>query len=56
MIWTTTPWTLPANLAVAAAAGEEYGLYKWTKDGKTTYGILAAHCPRKFSEWAKQKT
>ncbi|MBT6490122.1 MAG: isoleucine--tRNA ligase [Deltaproteobacteria bacterium] len=40
MIWTTTPWTLPANLAVAAAAGEEYGLYKWTQNGKTTLGIL----------------
>jgi isoleucyl-tRNA synthetase len=24
VIWTTTPWTLPANLAVAAHAGEDY--------------------------------
>ena len=28
LIWTTTPWTLPANLAVAVAAKAEYGLYK----------------------------
>ena len=28
MIWTTTPWTLPANLAVAVAATAEYGLYR----------------------------
>ena len=28
MIWTTTPWTLPANLAVATAPEGKYGLYK----------------------------
>ncbi len=27
MIWTTTPWTLPANLAVAVAPRAEYSLY-----------------------------
>ncbi|QDU70219.1 isoleucine--tRNA ligase [Mucisphaera calidilacus] len=27
MIWTTTPWTLPANLAVAASPRAEYGRY-----------------------------
>ncbi|MEM7577277.1 MAG: isoleucine--tRNA ligase [Planctomycetota bacterium] len=27
MIWTTTPWTLPANLAVAVHPRFEYGLY-----------------------------
>ena len=27
MIWTTTPWTLPANQAVALGANIEYGLY-----------------------------
>ncbi|MFP3422653.1 class I tRNA ligase family protein, partial [Bacillus sp. SIMBA_161] len=27
MIWTTTPWTLPANLAVAVSTSAEYGLY-----------------------------
>ena len=27
MIWTTTPWTLPANLAVAAHPRYTYGLY-----------------------------
>ena len=27
MIWTTTPWTLPANLAVAVLPEAEYGLY-----------------------------
>ena len=28
VIWTTTPWTLPANLAVAVAPGGRYGLYR----------------------------
>ncbi|MFA7236096.1 MAG: isoleucine--tRNA ligase [Phycisphaeraceae bacterium] len=28
MIWTTTPWTLPANLAVAASSHAEYGVYQ----------------------------
>ena len=40
MIWTTTPWTLPANLAVAVAEGEEYGLYRWQQDGKSRLGIV----------------
>jgi isoleucyl-tRNA synthetase len=28
LIWTTTPWTLPANLAVAVAANLDYALYE----------------------------
>ena len=28
LIWTTTPWTLPANLAVAVHPRMEYGLYR----------------------------
>jgi isoleucyl-tRNA synthetase len=28
LIWTTTPWTLPANLAVAVAPGLDYALYE----------------------------
>ena len=32
-IWTTTPWTLPANLAVAVAPGGRYGLYR-SPDGE----------------------
>jgi isoleucyl-tRNA synthetase len=28
LIWTTTPWTLPANLAVAVAPKLDYGLYE----------------------------
>ena len=28
LIWTTTPWTLPANVAIALRAGATYGLYR----------------------------
>ncbi len=31
VIWTTTPWTLPANQAVAVHPDYEYGLYKTNK-------------------------
>ena len=40
MIWTTTPWTLPANLAVAVAPEERYGLYSYTQNGETYLTIL----------------
>jgi len=40
MIWTTTPWTLPANLAVAASSDGDYGLYKVSKAGHEYYAIL----------------
>lgn len=31
VIWTTTPWTLPSNVAVAVHADFEYGLYQTSK-------------------------
>ena len=34
LIWTTTPWTLPANLAVAVNAGLDYSVWK-LEDGST---------------------
>ena len=36
LIWTTTPWTLPANLAVCANPELEYGLYD-TSSGKLVF-------------------
>ncbi|MGI9533799.1 MAG: isoleucine--tRNA ligase, partial [Thermodesulfobacteriota bacterium] len=40
MIWTTTPWTLPANLAVAVSPAGDYGLYEVIHNGKKIYSIL----------------
>src|SRR5271154_1675394 len=33
VIWTTTPWTLPANVAIAVAAKQEYVLVTLGRDG-----------------------
>ncbi len=40
IIWTTTPWTLPANLAVAVSADGNYGLYKVKKSGNDHFVII----------------
>ncbi|QQX81501.1 isoleucine--tRNA ligase [Shewanella sp. KX20019] len=41
VIWTTTPWTLPANRALAVAANLEYTLVEMVKDGQTQALVLA---------------
>ncbi len=41
MIWTTTPWTLPANLAVAVAPDKRYGLFFYQQDGKGVHVVMA---------------
>ncbi len=40
MIWTTTPWTLPANLAVAVSPNGDYGNYRFKLDGKEINAII----------------
>ena len=40
-IWTTTPWTIPANRALALSPELDYSLVEFVKDGKTTTLILA---------------
>ena len=42
VIWTTTPWTLPANEAVALRADFEYVLVEFQRDGVARRVILAA--------------
>ncbi|MFZ5827387.1 MAG: isoleucine--tRNA ligase [Bacillota bacterium] len=46
VIWTTTPWTIPANLAVAVHPDVEYGLYA-TEKGSL---VLAKALVEKVSE------
>ena len=41
MIWTTTPWTLPANMAVAAHPDFKYAAVRFTKDGKERVAFVA---------------
>jgi isoleucyl-tRNA synthetase len=33
IIWTTTPWTLPANVAVALHPEQNYTIFKWNGEG-----------------------
>ncbi len=40
MIWTTTPWTLPANLAAAVAPRGVYASYKLKKEGREYTVVL----------------
>jgi isoleucyl-tRNA synthetase len=40
-IWTTTPWTLPANMAIAVHPNELYVVQDFTRDGTTETLLLA---------------
>src|ERR1700756_3094899 len=40
-IWTTTPWTLPANLAIAVDPKENYIVQEFTRDGASETLLLA---------------
>ena len=51
MIWTTTPWTLPANLAVAVHEKYEYALAR--VDGNLT--VMAVELLKKVTEAAKSE-
>jgi isoleucyl-tRNA synthetase len=42
VIWTTTPWTLPANQAVALRGDIRYVLVETEKEGKRRHLVLAA--------------
>ncbi|QFU21781.1 isoleucine--tRNA ligase [Shewanella eurypsychrophilus] len=41
VIWTTTPWTLPANRALSIAADLDYSLVEFVKDGEARVIIVA---------------
>src|SRR5881394_3571952 len=40
-IWTTTPWTLPANLAIAVDAKENYVVQEFSRNGTSETLVLA---------------
>src|SRR5262252_3491453 len=48
-IWTTTPWTLPANLAIAVDAKETYVVQEFSRDGTSETLILAEKLLARFS-------
>ncbi|MGZ5023628.1 MAG: isoleucine--tRNA ligase [Chthoniobacterales bacterium] len=49
VIWTTTPWTLPANLAIAVDAKERYIVHEFAKNDAKETLVLAASLVEKFS-------
>ena len=51
LVWTTTPWTLPANLLVAVRSDLEYSVVR-TRDGREVV-LASAAVPRYFPEGAE---
>jgi isoleucyl-tRNA synthetase len=49
VVWTTTPWTLPANLAIAVHPKERYVAQKFTDDKNTETLVLAEKLIPQFS-------
>lgn len=47
MIWTTTPWTLPANLAIAVHERYMYGLYPIQVDDQEVLTVIATEMAEK---------
>ena len=47
-IWTTTPWTLPANLAIAVHPKELYSVREYTREGVAETFVIAASLVEKF--------
>src|SRR6185437_10146314 len=48
-IWTTTPWTLPANLAIAVDPDEKYVVQKFSRNGASETLLLAEKLVPQFS-------
>jgi isoleucyl-tRNA synthetase len=48
-IWTTTPWTLPANLAIAVDPKELYVVQEFSRDGVSETLLLADKLVSQFS-------
>lgn len=53
MIWTTTPWTLPANLAVAVAPKGNYQLVTFEKEGNRFNAIVVDQLVNRIAEAGK---
>jgi isoleucyl-tRNA synthetase len=48
-IWTTTPWTLPANLAIAVDPKENYVIQEFSKNGASETLVVAEKLIPRFS-------
>ncbi len=52
LIWTTTPWTLPANLAIAAGPDVEYAFVQYSVNAEPRVAVMAKDLVEKV--FAKQ--
>ena len=53
LVWTTTPWTLPANLAIAVHSEVRYAFVEYTREGERRIGVVAADLREKVFGIAK---
>jgi len=53
LVWTTTPWTLPANLAIAVHPKVDYVCVEYTRCGQRRMGIIARELQAKVFELVK---
>ncbi|MFI3256393.1 MAG: isoleucine--tRNA ligase, partial [Psittacicella sp.] len=56
IIWTTTPWTLPSNQAIALNPELDYSLVKYNKDEKDNIVIIASELLENVFEKYKVET
>ena len=47
LIWTTTPWTLPANVAIAAGPDVDYAFVQFERAGETIIDVVAVELVEK---------
>ncbi|QOV88930.1 isoleucine--tRNA ligase [Humisphaera borealis] len=50
LVWTTTPWTLPANLAIAVNSRVDYALVRYRRGEVERLGVIAADLVKSFFE------
>ncbi|HEV8063788.1 MAG TPA: isoleucine--tRNA ligase, partial [Acidimicrobiales bacterium] len=50
LVWTTTPWTLPSNLAVAVGPDLDYDVLDRTVDGRTETVVVGAASRASYAE------
>ena len=48
LVWTTTPWTLPANVAAAVHADSLYALCQRTEEDESEWFVVLAHQAKKI--------
>ena len=56
LVWTTTPWTLPANLAIAVNEKVRYVFVEYTRAGEKRLGIIASELQEKVFGLGKDVT